>query len=178
LKITTPTLASKALSAGNKLAPIFGVYQGWMSAPQGDVSGKINWIVERLKGFKIADPLITTQIALSMPESYPIAKGAGLFVTGQIIKMVGEAVGINPVERMGSIASKAGMSTAVNALVASYIYEAVNNPHGAGAGGSVAAANYNGGDRMGARPTGESAAIGLLPRDYGGLYSDDPTRLN
>jgi hypothetical protein len=106
------------------------MYQGWMSAPQGDISGKISWIVDRLKGFKIADPLKTTQIALSQPDAYPIAKGAGLAVSGKIIEMVGEAVGVNAVERMGKIALTGGASTAINALVASYIYEAVNNPGG------------------------------------------------
>ena len=130
MQIKTPSLAGKALSAGQKLAPFFGMYQGWLSAPEGDISGKINWIVERLKGFKIADPLITTQIALSKPEAYPIAKGAGLAVTGKILEMVGEAVGVGAVERMGKIAVTGGASTAVNALVASYVYEAVNNPHG------------------------------------------------
>jgi len=172
VEITTPTLAGKALSAGQKLAPIFGIYNGWLSAPKqggGDLSSQINWIVTRLKGFKIADPLITTQIALANPDAYPIASGAGLAVTGTIIKMVGEAIGVNMVERLGNIAVTGGISTAANALVASYVYEAVNNPHGAGAsGGSYSA---------GALPTGENAAVGAAPRQSFMLTYDDPERM-
>ena len=172
MEITTPTLASKALSAGKKLAPVFGVYNGWLSAPRqggGDLSSQINWIVTRLKGFKIADPLITTQIALANPEAYPIASGAGLAVTGTIIKMVGEAIGVSMVESLGDIAVSGGISTAANALVASYIYEAVNNPHGAGSAA--------GGTAAGALPTSENAAIGAAPRQSFVLSYDDPERM-
>jgi hypothetical protein len=108
-----------------------------MSAPKqggGDISGQINWIVDRIKGFKIADPLKTTEIALANPEGYPIAKGAGLAITGYIISMLGDAANVDAVTRMGKIAQTGGLSTAINALVASYIYEAVNNPSGAPSG--------------------------------------------
>lgn len=171
--VSTPTLAGKALSAGKKLAPIFGVYNGWMSAPKqggGNISGQINWIVERLKGFKIADPLITTQIALANPDAYPIASGAGLAVTGVIIEMVGEAIGIPMVKSLGDIAKSGGISTAANALVASYVYEAVNNPHGGSMGGSGSYA------AAGALPTGENAAMGAAPRQSFVMSYDDPER--
>jgi hypothetical protein len=147
-----------------------------MSAPKqggADISGQINWIVDRLKGFKIADPLITTQLALANPEGYPIAKGAGLAVTGKILEMVGEAVGVNAVERMGKIAVTGGASTAVNALVASYIYEAKNNPAPTGSG---ITATGESGYPLGARPTGENASVGLTPRVGTSMY-DDPTYL-
>jgi hypothetical protein len=158
----------------NKVAPLFGTYAGWMSAPQGDLAGKFNWIVQRLKGFKIADPIKTTEIALSKPDSYPIASGVGASILGFGIREVGKAVGIGAVSRMGSAAMKFGGAAAVNGLVAAYIYEAVNNPHPSMSGSNGSGAStYN----VPARLEAQLAHTGQNPRDYGRMSYDDPTRL-
>jgi hypothetical protein len=102
---------------------------------------KFSWIVNRLKGFKIADPLKTTELAFAAPDKYPIGTGAGLYVTGYVINEIGKSIGSGIVSGIGRIAKRGGASTAVNALAASYFYEAVNNPHPAGTMG------YGSGDK-------------------------------
>ena len=111
------------------------MWMAWTSpAGAGDLSSKMGFYVEALKGFKIADPIKTTTIALGAPDRYPIANGIGLAATGYLIKMVGDGLGNDGagsiVRRLGGIAYKGGASLAVNSLVASYIFEARNNPHG------------------------------------------------
>jgi hypothetical protein len=128
-------LASKALSAGNKIAPLLGAYTAWTApAGAGDLSSKMNFYVDALKGFKIANPITTTSIALGQPDRYPIAQGLGLYATGYGIELVGDAVDLSVVKSLGKIAKKGGASAAVNSLVASYIFEARNNPHSGGGG--------------------------------------------
>lgn len=138
-------LSSRALTAASKLAPFLGAYMGWGSAPRAEggpgISDQLKFVVDRVKTFKLADPLKTTEMALAKPDSYPIASGIGLGITGYIIREIGKAVKVGTVSRMGSIALKGGASTATNALVASYIYEACNNPHPQGTAG------YGPGDR-------------------------------
>lgn len=128
-------LSGKALSAANKIAPALTAYMAWTQpAGTGDLASKMNFYVEALKGFKIANPVITTQIALSQPDRYPIATGIELAALGYLIDMVGEGLGGGAgsiLSRMGNIPKKGGLSLAVNSLVASYIFEARNNPHGA-----------------------------------------------
>ena len=149
--VSTPSLASKVLSGVGKLAPMLGTYQGFMSRPAAEGGGwgnRIAFIMNAAKKFHIADPMITTQLALAQPENYPIASGLGLAVTGYIVKEVGEAVGIPVISSIGNIAKKGGSAAAVSGLAASYFYEAQNNPHGGGGGASqgqkaFASAQYN-----------------------------------
>jgi hypothetical protein len=132
-------LASKSLSAASQVAPLLGALSGWGSAPRAEggegIGNQIGFVVNAIKNFKIADPIKTTELALSKPESYPIGSGIGLAITGYIVKKIGDAVGITEVERLGAIALKGGSSAAVNGLAASYIYEAQNNPHPRGTAG-------------------------------------------
>ena len=134
MEVQATGLASKALSAANKVAPALGMWMAWTApAGTGDLSSKMNFYVEALKGFKIADPIITTGLALSQPDRYPIANGIGLAATGYLINQIGDGLGGGSgsiVKRLGGIAYKGGVSIAVNSLVASYIFEARNNPHG------------------------------------------------
>ena len=126
-------LASKALKAGNKVAGPLGAYVAWTApAGAGDISSKMTFYMDALKGFKIANPIITTQLALADPDRYPIAQGLGLYVTGTVIEMIGDSLDTSVIKRMGGIAKKGGASTAINSLVASYIFEARNNPHSSG----------------------------------------------
>ena len=74
MEIQAGGLSGKALSAANKLAPALGAWMAWTQpAGTGDLASKMNFYVEALKGFKIANPVITTQIALGQPDRYPIA---------------------------------------------------------------------------------------------------------
>ena len=133
----TGGFASKALSAASAVAPILGTASAWLApAGTGDMSSKLNFYVDALKGFKIADPIKTTTIALGQPDRYPIGQGISLALLGWGIKEVGQAVDKDVISRMGSIALKGGSALAVNALVASYIFEARNNPSGAGTSGT------------------------------------------
>ena len=154
-------LASKALSAGNKVAGPLGAYVAWTApAGTGDISSKMNFYMDAIKGFKIANPVVTTQLALADSDRYPIAQGLGLYVTGSIIEMIGDSLGTGVIKRMGGIAKKGGASTAINSLVASYIFEARNNPHSAGLAG-------------GTRSTGRSVA-GRTPAAQSTIIRDNP----
>ena len=135
-------LSSKALSAAGKVAPFMAVYNAWIGSLDGaDYSAKFSSLVGNLKGFKIANPIITTQIALGKPEKYPLGDSVGLAAIGYGIKMVGDGVGNSTVERMGNIVLKYGAAAFTNLLVASYVYEAQNNPHGGGGSGSYGASS-------------------------------------
>lgn len=93
----------------------------------------------RLSGFKIADPIKTTQMALGKPDSYPIAQGISLAVIGYGIKQIGEAINGSSfapsVKGLGRMALNGGSALAINSLVASYIYLAKDNPHPMGSAG-------------------------------------------
>jgi len=131
-------LASKALSAAGKVSPFLAVYNAWIGPLEGaDYSSKFSSLVTNLKGFKIANPIITTEIALSQPAKYPLGDSIGLAAIGYGIKMVGEGVGNDTASRMGNIVMKYGATAFTNLLVSSYVYEARNNPHGAGGASSV-----------------------------------------
>jgi len=141
----TTGLASKALSAADAVAPILGTLTAWLApAGEGDMSSKLNFYVDALKGFKIADPIKTTQLALAEPDRYPIGQGISLALLGWGIREVGQAIGKGVVSRMGGIALKGGSAIAVNSLVASYIFEARNNPHSAA---SIGSSGYGAGSK-------------------------------
>ncbi|GAF76941.1 unnamed protein product [marine sediment metagenome] len=146
--IASPTgLSSKVLSAGNKIAPLLGAAGGWLSAPRaegGDLAGQFKWIIGRLSKFKIADPVVTTTMALEKPDSYPIAQGVSLGIMGYGVKLLGDALGGSvgvSVKGMGRMAQNGGAALAINSLVASYVYLAQDNPHPKGGAG------YGPGDR-------------------------------
>jgi hypothetical protein len=132
-------LASKALTAAGKVGPFLAVYNAWIGPLNGtSMSEKFSSLVQNLKNFKIANPIITTELALANPDKYPIGEAVGLAGIGYGIKLVGDGVGNSTVERMGGIVMKYGAAAFTNLLVSSYVYEAQNNPHSGGAsGGSV-----------------------------------------
>lgn len=145
--IASPTgLSSKVLKAGNKVAPMLGALGGWLS-PSADhegASAKLSFYVNRLKNFKIASPLATTERALTMPAKYPIAQGASLSIFGWVVGMAGEAIGGsfgNTIKGIGRMSKNGGTALAINSLVASYVLEAMHNPHPKGSAG------YGPGDR-------------------------------
>ncbi len=132
------SLGTRILSAANAIAPVAGAASGWLQAPMtvgGGISGAPNFIIQRLKGFKIANPVITTEIALSHEDQYGIMGAVVSAITGMAIREVGQAVGVGAVSSMGSALAKFGGSKAVNSVIAAWVYEAVNNPHGGVAGG-------------------------------------------
>ena len=146
----------------------------WTQPASGnDLVSKMNFYVEALKGFKIADPIITTGIALSQPDRHPIANGIGLAATGYLINEIGSGLGGGSgsiVKRMGSIAYKGGVSLAVNSLVASYIFEARNNPHGAAAPQRALSATGMTDANQGYLPRlGSNESMALVASPYGSV---------
>lgn len=126
-------MGSKILHAANVIAPILGAVSGFAGPPMAGgrgVDGAPAWIMERLKGFKIANPVITTEIALGQEDTYHLIADATAAVTGLIIKEVGNAVGSSTAERMGSALMKFGGTALTTGVVGAWVYEAVNNPHG------------------------------------------------
>ena len=176
MELQATGLASKAITAANKIAPAWGTWIAWTApAGEGDLASKMGFYVEALKGFKIADPIKTTTIALGQPDRYPIAGGISLAATGYLIDLVGEGVkgGIgDTISRMGKIAIKGGAALFVNSLVASYIFEARNNPHGAASPDralsptGMTEANYGVQPRLAAN---NSMAL-TKPMAYNGVY--------
>ena len=138
------SLGSKVLSAANTLAPLLGAAAGWLTAPMADgrgFAGAPAFMIDRLKGWKIANPITTTEKALNFPEAYPIISGAIGALTGLGIKEVGETVGIGPIKSMGSALLKFGSSAALNAIIAAWVWEAKFNPHGEEGGPATGAGN-------------------------------------
>ena len=176
VEIQATGLASKAITAANKIAPAWGTWVAWTApAGEGDLANKMNFYVEALKGFKIADPIKTTTIAFAQPDRYPIAGGISLAATGYLIDLVGEGVGGGSgslISRMGKIAIKGGAALAVNSIVASYIFEARNNPHGAASpqtalsATGMTEANYGYNPRLAGN---ESMALVSTPGAYEGV---------
>jgi hypothetical protein len=142
---------SKILHAANVIAPIAGTLSGWLSCPTAGgrgLEGAPAFIMERLKGYKVANPIITTQIALANEDAYHLMADASAAITGLIIKEVGDGVGISQAERAGAALMKFGTAALVNGVIAAWVLEAVNNPHGAGtvassSGNQYAMASYN-----------------------------------
>ncbi len=130
------SLGTRVMSAVNAIAPLAGTAAGWLSAPManGGIEGIPAFMLDRMNGFKIANPIITTQIALGKPAEYPIAAGLTSAVVGFGIKEVGQALGVSLIERAGSAFGKFGAAECLNSFVAAWIYEAKNNPHGAEGG--------------------------------------------
>lgn len=128
------SIGTKVLSAVNSIAPVAGAAAGWLSAPlSGGLDAAPAFIIDRLTHFKIANPVITTQIALNEGDSkYPIISGIISAITGMAVKEVGDAVDVAPISKMGGALSKYGGSAAINAIIAAWVWEAKNNPHGAG----------------------------------------------
>jgi len=134
LEINT-NIGSKALGVAGRLATPLGVVNGWMSAPTGGqgfggLDQVPDFLVDRLSGWKIANPIITTQIALGQPDSYPIMSGLQSALLGWGIELVGDAAGFSAMKRAGSAFKRFGASSATNAMIAAWVYEAKNNPHG------------------------------------------------
>jgi hypothetical protein len=151
---------SKVLHAANVVAPIFGSLSGWLSAPTGGgrgLDGAPAWIIDRLKGWKIANPLITTGIAITNEAEYHLIADVVAGVTGLIIREVGDGVGISAAASAGSALLKFGSAAAINGAIAAWVYEAKNNPHGAEGGPSSGAGNaYVGGGML----TGSTSLYG------------------
>src|SRR5512146_3112360 len=98
------SLGSKILSAANTVAPIAGAASGWLGPAMAEgrgLEGAPAWMMQRLKGYKIANPVITTEIALSHEEQYGLIGAIVSGATGLAVKEVGDAIGVSPVERMG-----------------------------------------------------------------------------
>lgn len=135
------SLGSKILTAVNSIAPVAGAASGWFSAPMAasGINGAPAFIIDRLSHWKIANPIVTTQIALGLPDSYPIIPGIISAITGMAIKEVGQAVDVGPITQMGNALSKFGASSALNALIAAWVWEAKNNPHAVEGGPSSGA---------------------------------------
>ena len=138
------SLGTKVLSAANAIAPVAGAAKGWLGPAMAEgrgLEGAPTWMMERLKGWKIANPVITTEIALSHEEQYGIIGAIVSAATGMAVREVGDAVDIGPVKQMGGALMKFGASAAMNGVIAAWVWEAVNNPHGvtggptSGAGG-------------------------------------------
>ena len=175
MEIQAGGLSGKALSAANKLAPALGAWMAWTQpAGTGDLASKMNFYVEALKGFKIANPVITTQIALGQPDRYPIATGIELAAIGYLIDMVGEGLGGGAgsiISRMANVPKKGGLSLAVNSLVASYIFEARNNPHGAASPQTALSSSGMTEANQGFTPRlASNESMALVPTSYAGVF--------
>ena len=151
------SLGSKILSAANSIAPIAGAATGWMSAPMAEgrgLAGAPAWMITRLKGYKIANPIITTEIALAAEDQYHLIGSIVSAATGMAVREVGQAIGVSAATRMGSALMKYGASAAINGVIAAWVWEAVNNPHGkdggptSGQGGAYVSAPARGGNTI------------------------------
>lgn len=127
-------LTTKILSIVKKVAPIGGIARGWLSDPlsQGDLSQAMQFITDCIQQFKFANPIKTTQIALSMPDKYPIVEGITGALGGWLVEEGGEAIQMSEIKALGTIWKRYGLSALVNGIAAAYIYLARLNPHGQG----------------------------------------------
>ena len=171
-------IGSKALGVASRLAVPMGVASGWLSAPTGGEGfGGLDqipdFLVDRLSGWKIANPIITTQIALSQPALYPIMDGAKSALLGWGIQLVGDAIGMSFINRAGGALKKFGGAQASNALIAAWVYEAKNNPHGGGASAGATVSRGGVVNRHGrtARGVDVDNPQGLAPMYPGGYTS-------
>jgi hypothetical protein len=94
------------------------------------LAGAPAWMITRLKGYKIANPIITTEIALAAEDQYHLIGSLVSAATGYGIKEVGQSVAVPAAEKMGGALMKYGVSALVNGVIAAWVWEAVNNPHG------------------------------------------------
>lgn len=133
-------MGSKVVSIIKKVAPIAGAGKAWLSAPfadDRDMKGAMEYVWTGLqngilKG-KIANPLITTQHALSLPNEFPIAEGALSWLTGLGLEMAGDAIENGMIKSMGGALRGFGSSEFWNTLASAWVYLARYNPHDGGA---------------------------------------------
>lgn len=135
-------IASKVLTIGKKIAPIAGAAQAWLADPMADGRGwngavpfAIGAIQDGIGKGKIANPLLTTKLALGMPDKYPITTGIAAAIAGIIGEEVGKAVDFGIISSFGTMLKRYGISAALNSVVSAWIYLARWNPHG-GSGAS------------------------------------------
>lgn len=157
--ITTPSPVTKILSVANKLAPIVGVIHGFLGDPMADgrgISGAPSFIYDVLTTKEgsggiltghIPNPLITTQIALSMPNKYPIMSGAAAALIGWLAEKVGPAIDAGAPGQMitgfGRFFKNYGTAAAASSIMAAWLYLARFNPGGGTQ--MTAATGYTGG---------------------------------
>lgn len=131
------SLPVKITSIVSKIAPIVGTVKGLLGDPLAQPD-PVQFMIERVTAFKIANPIITTQLALQQGEDkYPIISGAVIAAIGFAIKEVAEAVDIpakGAIKNMGSAAIGFGVAASISAVIAAWIWLAPFNPHGAKGG--------------------------------------------
>ena len=142
LKKKIVSLPTKITSIVSAVAPVAGVFKGFMSDPMAEgrgLSGALPFIMDRLSQFKIANPIITTQLALQGGEdSYPIVTGIAAAIAGYAIKEVGgmlDIPGKQAIKNMGNAGIKFGTSMAISATIAAWIWLAPFNDIGLLTGG-------------------------------------------
>jgi hypothetical protein len=145
--IQTPTVVTKILSVANKLAPIAGVAHGFLAEPMADgrgFGGIAEYINNRvimgvdgpglLQGH-IANPLITTQMAIGAPDRYPIMHGIITGAIGWLGEKIGKSVDAGMpgelISGFGKFMKRYGFAATASSVVAAWIYLAPYNPTGA-----------------------------------------------
>lgn len=147
--VQIPSVVTKIFSVANKLAPIAGVVHGMLGDPMADgrgIAGAPQFIIDRLAGEKglftghIGNPLVTTQMALGMPDRYPIIPGICTAIGGWILKTVGNAVDAGApgqvISGFGKFMMGYGVAAAASAPVAAWMYLTPFNPGASGTEGS------------------------------------------
>ena len=129
IKSKMVSLPTKITSVVSTIAPAMGVFKGFMSDPMSDgrgIGGSIQFIMNALTNFKIANPIITTQIALNAGEDkYPIVTGIAAAIAGYGIKEIASVIDIpgkQAIKNMGNAALKLGTSMAISSVIAAWIW--------------------------------------------------------
>jgi hypothetical protein len=164
--ITTPSPVTKILSVANKLAPIAGVLHGFLGDPMGDgrgIAGVPTFIFQRLTNAQapegggcpspgllqghIGNPLVTTKIALTMPDKYPIMSGAAAALVGWLAEKVGPAIDAGMpgqiITGFGRFFKNYGVAACGSAVMAGWLFLSPFNPTGGTQ--HTAATGYTGG---------------------------------
>jgi hypothetical protein len=172
--ISTPSTVTKILSIAGKLAPIAGAVHGFLGDPMGDgrgFAGAPQFIYDRviqgqqgpglLQGH-IGNPLITTKIALEMPDKYPIMAGVAAGIGGWIAEKVGASVDAGMpgqiIGGFGRFFKKYGFTAAASSIIAAWVYLSPYNDAGTSDGytagrGTTASAMYSRGRNTGSTNT-------------------------
>ena len=125
----------KVLGVVDKFSPVLGTAAGWVTKPLavgGGAEGAVDYVWDSISHFKIANPLITTKIALTEPDNYPIIHGAIMAIGGMVGEELGESFNSSTVTKGSRAVKKFGAAAFTNSLIAAYVYEAKNNPNEGG----------------------------------------------
>lgn len=162
---TGGSILTKVLGIGSKIAPFAGAAHAWLADPvqNNGFAGAAEFVWDRIQRnplwhpangvYHIANPLITTSMALGMPDRYPILPGIASAIMGYIMKAVGKSIdsGVigTSVNQAGNIMLKYGTSAALNGVAAAWVYLAPFNDSGAGGPAQTSGSGYSRGETKG-----------------------------